>query len=203
MAELQDIFAHIYREDLWGGGSGEGSQPQHVRPYVRFLEGFLAERRIGSVVDFGCGDWAFARHIDWQGALYQGFDIVPAVVAANRAAHARPGVRFELAPPRPDELPAADLLLVKDVLQHWSNARVADFLPVLQKYRYALLTHCIGLPGAACNQDIRDGEFRPIDLCAAPFHVAGREVLRFCHRKFLGLGRTRWVKAVILVENPQ
>src|SRR6478735_6812488 len=71
-----NVFEHIYRNDLWHGGSGPGSLPSVNRPYVRFLHGFLRANQIQTVVDLGCGDWQFSRRIDWGGARYLGLDVV-------------------------------------------------------------------------------------------------------------------------------
>lgn len=53
-------FEEIYATNEWGHGSGEGSLPVHTRGYVAFLQAFLAEKNITSVVDMGCGDWQFS-----------------------------------------------------------------------------------------------------------------------------------------------
>jgi hypothetical protein len=39
-----------------------------------------------------------------------------------------------------DELPEADLCLVRQVLQHLSNAEILHIVPKLSKYRYAIVT---------------------------------------------------------------
>ena len=43
-------FEEIYAKDVWGQGSGEGSHPMHNIGYSAFLESFLAEHNIQSVV---------------------------------------------------------------------------------------------------------------------------------------------------------
>ncbi len=43
------------------GFSLSGSQIQLSREYVAFLEDFMLRNQIHSVVDVGCGDWAFSR----------------------------------------------------------------------------------------------------------------------------------------------
>ena len=200
---MKEVFERIYREDLWKGGSGVGSLPAPNRPYVAFLQAFMAELGIRSVVDLGCGDWQFSRHVDWSGVDYDGFDLVDSVVARNRAEFGRPGVRFHAAVTDWADLPAADLLIAKDVLQHWSNARIAGFLPVLRRYRFALITNCIGLRGAVENRDIVDGRFRELDIRRAPFNARASEALVYAdtRRKYRLFGpRIGWRKAVLLVE---
>ncbi|MDJ0825374.1 MAG: methyltransferase [Rhodobacter sp.] len=200
---MKDVFERIYRTDHWKGGSGEGSAYAPNKPYVAFLQAFLARRRVRSVVDLGCGDWQFSQHIDWRGVAYDGFDLVDAVQARNRAAFGSATVRFHAAVEDWDALPAADLLIAKDVLQHWSNARIAAFLPVLERYPAALITNCIGDYGPPLNSDVKDGAFRPLDIRRSPFAVAAEEVLRYGHvrRRFRVFGKDLgWQKAVLLVE---
>ena len=103
------------------------------------LQRFLFHHAVTSVVDLGCGDWQFSRHMDWSGMDYTGVD-ASAVVLENTRKFLQPGVCFLHADATRDPLPAADLLLVKDVLQHWSNADIAAFLPQLSKYKSALIT---------------------------------------------------------------
>jgi 2-polyprenyl-3-methyl-5-hydroxy-6-metoxy-1,4-benzoquinol methylase len=81
------------------------------------LQAFLRDNAVRSVVDVGCGDWQFSRLIDCSGLDYRGFDVVPAVIEAHRAAFGREGVRFDLLEDFA-ALPEADLVLRKDVLQH-------------------------------------------------------------------------------------
>ena len=100
-----------------------------------------------SVVDYGCGDWAFSRKIDWQGATYTGLEIVSDLVTRNQRLYGRAGVRFAVTPESPEALPAGDLLVAKDVLQHLPNHDIHRFLTeVVVRYRYALITNDIGVP---------------------------------------------------------
>ena len=71
----------------------------------------------------------------WDGIQYTGMEIVPTVIEANVRRFASANVRFVCADARSVELPPADLILLKDVLQHWTNAEVARFLPRLREYR--------------------------------------------------------------------
>lgn len=197
-------FEQIHAENKWLYGSGEGSQRQHTRRYTSFLQRFLRKYEIKSVVDMGCGDWQFSQFIDWKDIDYRGFDVVSAVIEANQSRFARPNVRFQLATGDGSDLPAADLLIAKDILQHWSNAAIKAFLPNFKKYRYCLVTNCVNPNGDTVNEDIEDGGFRYLDLRLAPFHVQAEEVLSFT--KNLGLigsvfSKPSWLKRVLLIRS--
>ena len=210
---MRDVFERIYRNNEWGCGSGEGSFPEHTTRYAAFLERFVRERGVRSVLDVGCGDWQFSRSIDWGAASYVGMDVVASVIEANTREFARPasGARgaivFRLYDGDPGKLPAADLLIVKDVLQHWSNAAVMAFLPVVANYRYALITNCISpsrkLRVTTGNRDIADGEMRHLDLRRPPFGLKARALFTFTNHRPGPLGflrKPRWRKLVLLCE---
>ena len=200
---MKQQFEYIYAHDVWGNGSGEGSLPVHVRPYLRFLERFIRARAIGSVVDFGCGDWQFSRLIDWGEISYRGFDIVTSVIQENRQRYQSDHITFHQIE-SPLELPGADLLIVKDVLQHWSDNSVQAFLPLLSRFRYALVTNCVNPAGPTKNDPIEDGGFRYLDLRLPPFNIAARQVFSFSNYRNLReriFEKPRWRKKVFLVEH--
>ena len=114
MPSHAEIFDSVYRNDLWRGGSGSGSREEVTRGYRNFLQNFMREHHIASVVDLGCGDWQFSRHMDWTGIDYTGVD-VSSVVLKDTKMFSRDGVRFLNANGVTDPLPAADLLIAKDV----------------------------------------------------------------------------------------
>lgn len=199
---MQEAFETIYRDNAWWNGSGEGSALASNRAYIAFLEGFMKEQGVKTVVDLGCGDWQFSSHVDWSGVDYTGLDLVESVIARNTREFSRPNVRFHRFSGDWAELPDADLLIAKDVLQHWSNATIRDFLPTLGRYRHALITNCVGLDGAPDNADIADGSFRCLDIRRAPFNVAASEKLTYSNirRRHFGFGkRTGWRKIVLSV----
>jgi SAM-dependent methyltransferase len=166
----REAFENVYRDGRWGFGSGHGSLPRTTAPYRRFLEEFLVANRVTRVLDYGCGDWQFSRLIDWHGASYIGLDIVPAVIDRDRERYGRPGVEFMLTPDDPAELPDAELLICKDVLQHLPNADVHTFLGnVARRFPMSLIINDAAYYPHELNRDIKAGEWRPVDIRDAPF----------------------------------
>ncbi len=164
----------------------------------------MRQRKIKSVVEMGCGDWQFSKDIDWGGAIYHGFDVVPSVITRNQKAYSRTGVSFHLYSGDPAELPHADLLIVKDVLQHLSDAKINGVLPHLKRFTYSLITNCVNPRGITQNTDIVDGDFRYLDLRLAPFNHAAEEVFSFTNKMSLIyriVNRPRWFKRVLLVTS--
>jgi glycosyltransferase involved in cell wall biosynthesis len=161
-------FSAIYRNNAWGYGSGVGSLPDNNVEYMELVQSFLEQGRVQSVVDFGCGDWQFSRFMDWKGATYVGFDLVPDLIEANRKAFGRPGVSFEIFN-NLDDLPDADVLLCKDVFQHLPNDTIREYLAAFKrKARFLLITND-DQPDDGLNSNIRAGEWRPVRLDYPPF----------------------------------
>jgi len=182
IAEDAEAFRKKYEEDGsdWGKNSGPGSNPYHTIDYVAFLSKFIHMNRVRTIVDIGCGDWQFSRQINFGGASYLGLDIVPSVIERNKAMHARSGVDFALMPKTPDGLPAADLLLIKDVLQHLPDAMIEVYAKlVFPRFRFCLVTNSFTKLNTPTNVDIRAGDFRCLDLTAPPFNLRGAYVLEF------------------------
>jgi len=174
---LTNTFNRIYADGKWGrdvagnGTSGTGSTLEITREYRAYIEQFVKTHHVNSVVDAGCGDWRFSRAIDWNNASYLGIDIASDVIASVRNKYEKGRVTFQVGDIT-DELPSADLLISKDVLQHLSNTLVQKFIRNnvrKGKYKWVILTNDRG----SKNYDIDSGGYRAIDVAAPPFDVRG------------------------------
>jgi hypothetical protein len=179
---LTNTFNRIYAEGTWGkdgagkGTSGTGSTLEITREYRAYVEDFMTKHSVKSVVDAGCGDWSFSSAMDWGDASYLGVDIASDVIAAVRNKHEKGKIKFQVGDIT-DELPAAELLISKDVLQHLSNELVHKFIRnnlKKGKYKWVILTNNRGSE----NRDVASGGYRAIDLAAPPFEVRGLVDLR-------------------------
>lgn len=183
---MQQVFDEIYRRGQWGrnaddaGTSGFGSRLAPTLIYRAFLQQFMENAGVRSVVDAGCGDWEFSRAIDWKGIDYKGFDIVGSVIDEDKKKYGKPGVQFFVANIVEADLPPADLLICKHVLQHLPAADVLTFLKQLSKYKHVLLVDSVN-PGtlSSKNVDIAAGAFRELDVTRAPFNILGAKVLTY------------------------
>jgi len=180
--EIEQVFTQIYDQKIWGsdgqgnGSSGWGSMAKAAAPYMNFLTHFLKQYNITSVVDVGCGDWSFSQYIDWTGISYVGYDVVSTVIERNKKKFQQSNCIFIHGDATKTELPSADLLLCKDVLQHLSNESIATFLKQCDKFKYCLITNDIN---KNANTNIADGLHRPLDLTKAPFFVPGTKIFTY------------------------
>ena len=182
----QQIFTDIYRRAIWGkndqgaGNSGPGSTLNATLTYRMFLQQFLKDHGIRSVVDAGCGDWEFSQALNWSGIDYKGFDIVESNITHHKEKHEKPNIQFFLGNLVELDLPPADLLICKHVLQHLPTRDVQIFLTQLTKYKHVLLTNSVNAKTmSAANGDIVVGGYRELDPTAPPFNLSGTKVLSY------------------------
>lgn len=144
-----EVFTDVYHRRLWGGGrderdfcSGEGSHNDAiVAPYIAAVRKFLSEiRGRRDVVDLGCGDFHVGRQVRDVCGTYVACDVVADLIARNQRVFASLGVDFRTVDLTGDELPVGEIALLRQVLQHLSNAQIARILPKLYQYRWLVLT---------------------------------------------------------------
>lgn len=191
-----DVFSDVYERDLWNGGSGPGSAPENTVEYRRFLQEFLDGFDYPvKVVDLGCGDWRIGELMDWSGVDYVGVDVVPEVIEANRRRDTPDNVSFVCLDALVDDLPEGDVLVVKDVLQHWPNADVVRLLDAAEeRFTFTVVTNDVSSKShpAKVNSDIALGDWRPVDIERAPFDRVAID-----HVDYPVLGE--WVKRVVVI----
>jgi FkbM family methyltransferase len=181
---LRGVFSNIYSKDVWDGGSGPGSRLENIGPYFDYLQRFLSEKNIKSLVDCGCGDWQSTQYIDLSGISYTGIDIVPSVIEANTAAHGKTNVQFICANFSEIDLPAADLAICKDALQHLPNENIFGFLKQMHKFRYVLITNDLGdNTGRDATVISNPYHFARLDVSEAPFAVRAERVCEMSGNK--------------------
>ena len=147
---------------------------------MNFLQDFLKHNEIKSVVDVGCGDWSFSQYIDWKNISYIGYDVVKSVIERNIKKYSDPSCLFVHANALTVDLPSADLLICKDVLQHISNENVLNFLKQIGKFKYCLITNDTDFDTeTSLNSDTEAGGYRTLDLTKEPFGVKGVKALSY------------------------
>lgn len=142
---IRDVFRGVYARNSWGGTqgdffSGTGSEEAQTTAYAEAVREFVRTRGIKSIVDLGCGDYRVGRMLKMAGVHYLGVDIVPELIERNRALFTDPDTVFMCRDLLEEALPAAELCLLRQVLQHLSNVEIARALQRLNQYPYVLVT---------------------------------------------------------------
>jgi hypothetical protein len=168
----KEAFEKVYRERLWGEGSGIGSNPENALPFLKLLQSLLRDPKYKTIVDLGCGDWRLMETLQIpDNKLYIGYDLVENVIHNNKSKFAKKNIQFILIRElREFESVRGDLLIVKDVLHHWPVRQIQYFLKsILPNFKYALIVN--DFREDASNHNIDFAGFRPINLQTEPFHL--------------------------------
>lgn len=165
---ITQVFEEIYKEDKWTNGSGPGSQPKNIRPYVEYLTNLITTAPIRSILDIGCGDWAFMKTVDLHNASYLGIDLVESVILNNLRLYGSDTVKF-MVNSAIDYIPENhDMIVIKDVMQHLSYKNCHRILSnITGKFRYLMITNDF----TETNTDCENGEWRPVNVSLAPFNL--------------------------------
>ncbi|GGW21911.1 class I SAM-dependent methyltransferase [Arenibacter certesii] len=178
----------VYEMKLWGDNksdfySGEGSHhPEIVNPYITALTSFLTSFESPLVVcDLGCGDFNVGRQLVKHTKKYIAVDIVADLIAHHKDKYLEENLEFHCLDVAVDNLPSGDCALLRQVLQHLSNAEVQCILDKLIHFKYVLLTEHIPAIDFVPNLDIISGQGTRlkkqsgIDVIAAPFSFKVKE----------------------------
>lgn len=178
------VMHQIYEQHLWGGiefdfYSGEGSHSAEiVQPYLDTVIFFLSSHNNAlTVCDLGCGDFNIEKHLVDYTKKYVAVDIVDELIERNKTKFKANNLEFQSLDIAKDELPEADCIILRQVLQHLSNEEIINIVNKLTNYKYVILTEHLPLGGFEPNknkiasQGIRLKHNSGVDLLEAPFNL--------------------------------
>jgi hypothetical protein len=168
-----EAFEQAYRSGIWTSTgeslSGDGSSLAYTEELRRALPDALRELGVRTLLDVPCGDWNWMSQIDLPVERYIGGDLVPAVVEENEARFGNAQTEFRVIDLCVDALPAADLLLCRDALVHFSYADIWRAISNVLDSEITFLATTT-FPGTKENADLVTGiHWRHLNLEAAPF----------------------------------
>ena len=149
MSNLKSEFEGIYTNNIWGvhenlGNdvkfySGPGSHtPFVVSEFVRTINDFMESHEITSVVDLGCGDFNVGKRFLVD--KYIGVDVCEPLIEYNRKEYSNEHISFVNANGVEEKLPSADLLIIKEVLQHLTLDEIKSLLSNnFSQYKYIIV----------------------------------------------------------------
>jgi hypothetical protein len=142
---ITEAFSLIYEKNVWGGRrgqfySGSGSQEIFTAQFIETVNAFIHEKSIQKIVDLGCGDFSVASRLALGGITYIGVDVVPKLIEFNRQHFGGKDIVFKCLNIIDSPLPAGDLCILRQVLQHLSNSEISVILKKISAYRYVIIT---------------------------------------------------------------
>ena len=155
-----EVFSDIYANKGWYKppnpeekfGSGRGSHDEKIIvPYINILIPLLINNKIRNIVDLGCGDFWIMRHVlgTFSEAnynfFYTGIDVVEDLINYNANRFSQPNIRFLCKDFAENEepLPDGEILIIRQVFQHISNADIKKILSKTSKFKFVLITESI------------------------------------------------------------
>jgi len=147
------IFTDIYNSKKWGSVpnqayfSGGGSLLHNCQYWFDFLVKFFNNNNISSIVDGGCGDFAVSNYLldtlnkDGLTIKYTGYECFEGLVKQHNKNHPNIDIQYLDIHSQKHLMKEADCLLLKEVLQHWENKQLLEFINYIKKsktYKYII-----------------------------------------------------------------
>ena len=149
----KEIFEKIYDEKIWGRPSdgraytsGDGTRDAEiVDAYVDAIQRFLSTKHgLKSALDLGCGDFTVGSQLVNMFERYTGADVAENVIKENRKLFRAKNLTFATLNITEERLPYADVVFVRQVLQHLSNEEIKKFLEnVRGRFKYLVVTESL------------------------------------------------------------
>lgn len=184
----KDAMEQIYKLKLWGNNqtefySGEGSHhPKIINPYLSAVKAFLTSLKNPIIVcDLGCGDFNIGKQLVALTKKYVAVDIVPKLIEDLKEKFNAENLEFHCLDIAKDDLPTGDCAILRQVLQHLSNAEVLEVVKKLPQYKYIIVTEHLPTGYFEPNKDIISGQGirlkkrSGINVLATPFNLEVKE----------------------------
>ena len=155
--DMEKVFTRKYQQNKWGkdisnkykGNSGPGSTILFNIEYIEFLKNFIINNNIKNIVDLGCGDFRIGEKIyNDINVNYTGYDIYKDLINSHMEQYSNNNkynfIYLDFYN-NPDKIINSDLIIIKEVLQHWPNYKINQFLDYIKKnkkFKYLLLVNC-------------------------------------------------------------
>jgi hypothetical protein len=134
-----------------------------------------------TLLDLGCGDFNIGNQLVKHTKKYIAVDIVEELINHNKEKFKADNLEFKCLDIAVDDLPKADCVILRQVLQHLSNAEVQSVVNKLFDFKYVILTEHIPKGNFTPNKDIISGQGirlkkqSGLDILKAPFNFDMKE----------------------------
>jgi len=189
-----EVFTEVYKNNYWGDRdsvSGPGSNLKQTDVLRHELSILFKKKCYSKILDVPCGDFFWMKEMDLSSYQYLGGDIVSDLIISNTEKYKKDNVNFILCNLIDDELPDADLLIMRDCLVHLSFADISNVIAnvVNSDIKYLLTTTFLNVNK---NKDIVTGQWRMINLELEPFNFpkADEYIIECCRESNSAIGKS-------------
>jgi SAM-dependent methyltransferase len=168
--QRDQVFTIMYEQGYKARRAATTQILQQTQPLREKLPELFRTLKVKSILDAGCGDFGWMQETDLGIDRYIGVDIVAGLVLHMQDTHGTVKQVFMPLDIVESRLPNADLIVCRDCLVHLSTE---DAIATIRNFKktnatYLLATTYPGLVGP--NSQNSTGNWRPLDLQAAPFN---------------------------------
>ena len=187
---LNELFSSVYSNNVWNTEnqlnetfySGIGSRNKDIiLQYQNAIREFFKSLKYDlKILDLGCGDFYIHSDLVNLSSDYIAIDIVPELIEYNKKKYSNLKVSFLNLDITKNNLPDANIVLIREVLQHLSNKNINNVLENIKKnnYKHIILTEVLPLDdNFIANKDFIDGPHTRmsfldsgIDITKKPFN---------------------------------
>lgn len=193
---MQNKLLTIFIIIIYGGNStkeqkynsGIGStDTDTIEQYVSGLKNYFEPKKF-NILDIGCGNFNVGIKTRDHFNEYIACDIVEDLIEYNKLKYHTSNVLFTKLNAINDILPDADIVILRQVLQHLSNAEIFSILKKLKKYKFIIITeHIPTLLNIVYNidkligPDIRLSNNSGVSLSKLPFNLKFKKETQICN----------------------
>ncbi len=181
-AERVQAFNKIYQNHDWGGESrsGNGSNVSTTVCLREDLINFCKDNNVSSILDIGCGEFNWQKHIDWAaiGVDVTAVEIVPAIVTHLKQLScitaAYTGDFVVEVPPELLAQPAPDVVLLRNFLQHLTTEDIRRVIRNVMRLqpKFIIMNHYPDFVTENMSIDLSiHYRYRPINLFLSPYNL--------------------------------
>lgn len=135
---MQEIFDKIYRDKVWGEGSGGGSCSELASSYAEAVKEIVEGM---DVIDVGFGDLTVTKALLPHVKSYTGIDVSGIMVGRAQSLDHPKVKSMTLGDITVDDPPKGDIILVRQVLQHLSDNHVQKAIEnIFRSHQFAIIT---------------------------------------------------------------
>lgn len=144
----EEKISYIYKNNIWGEdedknfSSGTGAHnPNIINPYIEVVKEFLKKKHMPTLTDCGCGDFNVGKNFLSLSKKYYAIDIFQDIIDLNKSKFNYKNIEFLKLDIVEDNIPSADICIVRQVLQHFSNQDIFSFIKnIKNKFKFLLIT---------------------------------------------------------------